>query len=229
MSAARRCVVLFARTPALEAQAKGMGRGRRLFTLLRRRVLAAAAALPGVDLVVVGDGPTAGVAHRLPQRGRTFGERLRHALADVRALGYDRLVAVPLDCPRLSAAELAAAFAHLEQGRPVLGPSADGGVYLLGVPAAPPTWLRGVDWCTPRVFRQLRDRLPDARCLALLDDVDAPGDLAALARDPALPPEIAAAIAVLLRRRSPHDVPLLGALRPDAASPYASRPPPPAA
>jgi hypothetical protein len=222
-------VVLFARTPALEAQAKGMGRAGRLFALTRRRVLAAAASLPGVDLVVVGAAPASGVAHRLPQRGRTFGERLRHALADVRALGYDRLVAVPLDCPRLGAAELAAAFAHLEQGRPVLGPSPDGGVYLLGVPAVPPTWLRGVDWCTARVFRQLRDRLPQAACLALLDDLDTPGDLAALARDPALPPEIGAEIAVLLRRRSSHDALPPCAFRHDAASPYASRPPPPPA
>jgi glycosyltransferase A (GT-A) superfamily protein (DUF2064 family) len=177
-------------------------------------VLAAAASLPGVDLVVVGAAPAAGVAHHIPQRGRTFGERLRHALADVRALGYDRLVAVPLDCPRLSAAELAAAFAHLEQGRPVLGPSPDGGVYLLGVPAASPAWLRGVDWCTPRVFHQLRERLPGAVCLTVLDDLDGPRDLAALARDAALPPDESLAVR---------------AGRPDASAPYASRPPPPLA
>jgi 2-phospho-L-lactate guanylyltransferase (CobY/MobA/RfbA family) len=225
----RRCVMLFARTPALEAQAKGMARARRLFDLGRRRVLEAAAALGGVDLVVVGGAPAAGAAHRLPQRGRGFGERLRHAFADVRALGYDRIVAVPVDCPRLGVPELAAAFAHLDEGRVVLGPSPDGGVYLLGVAGNAAGRLRGVDWCTSRVFRQLRDLAPGAACLPLLADVDTVADLPALLRDPALPREVAAEIARLLSHAAPHpDRPPSRASR-GAVSPFASRPPPPGA
>ena len=225
----RRCLMLFARTPVLEAQAKGMGQASRLFDLGRRRVLEAAASLGGVDLVVVGDAPAAGAVHRLPQRGRGFGDRLRHAFSDVRALGYDHIVAVPLDCPRLGASELAAAFAHLAAGRFVLGPSPDGGVYLLGVAGDEGGWLRGIDWCTPRVFRQLLGGAPGAACLPILADVDAPADLPALLRDPALPADVAAEAARLLQRRSPHATHPPFRARRGAVSPFASRPPPPAA
>jgi glycosyltransferase A (GT-A) superfamily protein (DUF2064 family) len=218
----RRCVLLFARTPALEAQAKGMARAHRVFALTRRRVLEAAATLPGVDLVVVGAAPPAGVAHRVPQRGRGFGERLR-------ALGYDRIVAVPLDVPRLGASELAAAFAHLDEGRAVLGASPDGGVYLLGVAGDPGTWLRGIDWCTPRVFRQLRAAAPDAACLAVLGDLDAPRDLEALVRDPGLPAALATEIARLLLARPVSHGSSSSAARAGVVPPFASRPPPAAA
>src|SRR6185436_5215285 len=139
----RRCLLLFARTPALEARAKGMARAERVFALSRRRLLRAASHVPELDVIVAGGAGALGATGRLPQRGRTFGERLRHAFADVRALGYERIVSVPIDCPRLGTAELASAFAHLDEGRPVLGPSPDGGVYLLGVAGDGGDWLSG--------------------------------------------------------------------------------------
>jgi hypothetical protein len=225
----RRCVLLFARAPAVEAEAKGVGRARRLFELTRGRVLAAVAALPGADLVIVGGAGSSRAAHHLAQRGRTFGQRLRCAFADVRALGYERIVAVPIDCPGLGAAHLAAAFRHLDAGQPVLGPSPDGGVYLLGTPADPEGWLRAVSWGTSRVFGQLLATCPGAALLAPLADLDAPRDLAAHLDDPRL----CEAIATELRRllvggpflpRSAYGRPARRTV-----SPLACRPPPLAA
>jgi glycosyltransferase A (GT-A) superfamily protein (DUF2064 family) len=149
-----RCVLLFARAAGAEAHAKGLGRGAALFALARRRVLAAAAAL-GVDLVVVG--PAAPGIRRLPQRGDGFAERLGNAFADARALGYGEIVAVPTDVPRLGARQLAAAFRGLTVHGVVLGPSPDGGVYLLGIGTGidPAALLGGVRWRTSRVFADL--------------------------------------------------------------------------
>src|SRR5205807_1266758 len=99
-----------------------------------RRVAEAVRSLGGADLLVVGaaaPGRPPGV-RRLEQRGASFGERLRNALADARGLGYREVVAVPGDVPGLSAAHLRAAFAALGRHPVVLGPSPDGGVYLLG-------------------------------------------------------------------------------------------------
>jgi len=227
----RSCVLLFARPPALEAQAKGMGRARRVFDLSRRRVLEAAAALPGVDLVVVGSGssPITAPPICLPQRGRSFGERLRHAFQDVRTLGYDRIVAVPIDCPGLRVDHLAAAFIHLEAGRSVLGPSPDGGVYLLGAPGDPASWLERVSWGTPLVFRQLLAAQPGSALLPPLADVDTPSDLGPILRDPGLPAEIASEIRRLLLPVRPSSPIARTRLRRPDRTPLACRPPPLAA
>ena len=225
----RRCVLLFARAPAVEAEAKGLGRARRLFELTRGRVLAAVTALPDADLVIVGGAGSARATHHLAQRGRTFGQRLRRAFADVRALGYERIVAVPIDCPGLSVAHLAAAFRHLDAGRPVLGPSPDGGVYLLGAAEDADGWLRAVSWGSARVLGQLVAGCPGAALLAPLADLDAPRDLAAHLEDPRLSEAIATELRRLLTcvpllRRSPSGRPARGAF-----SPLACRPPPLAA
>ena len=73
-----RCILLFARPAGEEARAKRLARARGVFALARRRVVAAVAALPGVDLLVVGPGGA------LPQRGGGFAERLANAFADAR-------------------------------------------------------------------------------------------------------------------------------------------------
>src|SRR5262245_10109151 len=122
----RRAVLLFARRPDREARAKGLAGAEPLFASLRDRTVAAVAALPDADLVVVGE-PGAGVrlpagARVLPQRGRSFAERLENAFADVRGLGYDAIVAVGADAPSLDASRLAAAFDALRSHPLVLGP-----------------------------------------------------------------------------------------------------------
>lgn len=67
------------------------------------------------------------------QVGRTFGERLTAAVAYGFALGYEQLVVIGNDCPALGAKQLRQAVHALETTDAVLGPAADGGVYLLGV------------------------------------------------------------------------------------------------
>src|SRR6185369_13268878 len=107
-----------------------------------RRLERAVALLPGARLVVAD-----------AQRGASFAERLGNAVRDAAAIGFSEIVAVPCDVPALSAGELAAAFDALASGETPLGPSPDGGVYLIGMRAGEAhRLLDGVGWGTPRVL-----------------------------------------------------------------------------
>jgi glycosyltransferase A (GT-A) superfamily protein (DUF2064 family) len=201
-----RCVLVFTRTPRGEARAKRIAGAEPLFERLWERTLAVASSLPGVAVVVAGDpGPLplpAGARVVLPQRGDGFGERLENAFADARTLGFQEIVAVGTDSPGLGPGDLAAAFAALREHGAVLGPAADGGVYLIGLRGDAGPLLSGVHWRTSGVFAQLRAQAPEAAVLAgTLADLDGRDSLASLLAAPGLDPEIFRLIAALLRSR----------------------------
>lgn len=222
-----RCVLVFTRTATGEAAAKRMSAARPLFACARARVLAAAAS-SGARVVVAAPeaAPEIPGTRTLRQRGRTFAERLAGALADARALGYEEIVVVPGDVPGLQARHLRTAFARLRSSSAVLGPSPDGGVYLLGVRGDFSPLLAGVPWCTPRVFDALRANAGQAAVLPALADVDGHAHLRALRSAPDLDAELAFIVAALLARAA-WPAPATPAALPDAhRRPFASRPPP---
>jgi uncharacterized protein len=210
-----RCVLLFARTAGGEARAKRLARARGVFALARRRVVAAAAALPGVTLLVVGPGGS------LPQRGRDFAERLGNAFADARALGYREIVAVPTDVPRLGVRQLAEAFRRLASAEVVLGPSPDGGAYLIGCRIDPTRLFLAVRWRTARAFADLAGNAGAPAVLDPLEDVDRRADLLNL--DARGDRELAALLAAA-RPPGPEDV--RRAVPAPLVHPLANRPPP---
>jgi glycosyltransferase A (GT-A) superfamily protein (DUF2064 family) len=189
MMPSRRCVLLFTRPPSTEARLKGLRSAEAVFLRIQREV-AAAAAKAGADLV------------RTPQRGTTFGERLRNAFRDVRALGYDEIVVVPGDVPGLGARQLTEAFRALGGSSAVLGPSPDGGVYLIGCRGPADRLLEGVRWNTAHVLRDLIARAPDAVLLDPLADLDRPVDLPRLAESDAVPQDLRDLIRSILRPRA---------------------------
>ena len=221
----RRCVLLFARAPRAEASAKGLRGGEALFALAQGRVRDAVAALPGVELVLV---PPAA------QAGTDFGEKLEAAFRNVACRGYEEIVAVPGDVPELTARDLAAAFRALSVSDRVLGPSRDGGVWLIGLRAdavSLPDFFGRVPWRTPRVLAALLGNAPKAFLLGELLDVDRRADamrlrdaLRAAKRDARL----LAVLEVLLGRRralSPREA--LRESPPPFTAPPPSRAPPP--
>ena len=219
---AQRCILLFARTAKEEARAKRLPRARSLFALARRRIAAAAASLPGVDLLVVGPGGS------LAQRGDGFAERLACAFEDACALGYESILAVPTDVPRLGRRELAEAFRRLEERAVVLGPSPDGGAYLIGCRTDPTALFAGVRWQTSRTFADLAANSGNPAVLDPLEDVDRWADVLVLGARPGLDRTLAALVAALLGRSlpGPRDEP------PHRSAfsfllPLANRPPPP--
>lgn len=189
-----RCVLLFARAPGAEAAAKGLPGGEALFQLSQARVRDAIAALAGVDLVLV---PPAA------QIGAGFGERLEAAFRDASRRGYEEIVTVPGDVPELTARDLAAAFRALSRSSTVLGPSPDGGVWLIGIRAGavlPSDFFEEVPWLTARVFEALVSNAPGSVVLAEKGDVDLLADASRMRRAAraASDVDLVAALGVLL-------------------------------
>lgn len=67
------------------------------------------------------------------QQGTTFGQRFSNALQMVFGQGYEKVIAIGNDCPLLSLKDIHETALHLHNGNNVLGPTIDGGIYLLGI------------------------------------------------------------------------------------------------
>lgn len=126
-----------------------------------------------------------------PQRGRDLGERLRHAFGAAFDEGARRVLVVGSDHPTLPAALLRRGFRALTDADVVLGPSDDGGYYLVAIRAG--AWpsagelFSHVPWSTDRVLevtlRRGRERHLSCHLLPEWYDVDEPSDLRRLRRD----------------------------------------------
>lgn len=93
------------------------------------------------------------------QHGVGFGEKLSNALKDVYALGYESIIALGSDCPGLRRADLTATLASLQAGETVLGPTRNGGVYLLGMHRRDFESEKFADlaWQASTLFQELRN------------------------------------------------------------------------
>lgn len=119
----------------------------------------------------------------LPQRGEDLGERLKNGFIDVFASGFSSAIALGTDSPDLPARLLWEARDALNASDAVIGPSEDGGYYLIGFRrvAFVPSAFVGIKWSTDSVMRDTKEKLLKARSsahiLPMWHDVDAPRDL----------------------------------------------------
>lgn len=67
------------------------------------------------------------------QTGNTFGERFTNAIHSVFSKGFDAVIAIGNDTPHLKAKHLIKTAEKLKAHHCVLGPSKDGGFYLMGL------------------------------------------------------------------------------------------------
>jgi rSAM/selenodomain-associated transferase 1 len=121
----------------------------------------------------------------IPQSRGDLGARMSQAFRQLFARGHRLAVIIGGDLPTLPLGRLRAAFSALEHKPVVLGPSADGGYYLIGLRAPQPELFEGIAWGTPQVLEQTVDRLNglglEAECLEPWYDVDTVEDLRFLA------------------------------------------------
>lgn len=100
----------------------------------------------------------------IPQRGDTFDERLLATAEDILACGYASVCLIDSDSPTVPAAAFEQAIEALAQpgDRIVLGPSSDGGYYLIGLkhPHAEP--FTNITWSTSSVFNETCSRIAAA-------------------------------------------------------------------
>ena len=96
----------------------------------------------------------------LPQRGDKFGERLYFAVEDLFKCGFESVCLIDSDSPTVPAQNFAKAVELLSTStdRVVLGPSDDGGYYLIGVKQQHRHLFEQIDWSTERVLNQTIQR-----------------------------------------------------------------------
>jgi len=93
------------------------------------------------------------------------------------------VVLIGSDSPTLPTRLVEQAFDVLQHHDIVLGPSCDGGYYLIGVKSHLPAMFSGIDWSTERVLQQTLDRIGKAyprvevQLLEEWYDVDSLGDI----------------------------------------------------
>jgi glycosyltransferase A (GT-A) superfamily protein (DUF2064 family) len=120
------------------------------------------------------------------QKGTSFGAKFTHAVQLVFQQGYSQVITIGNDTPGLAVHHIETALEHLEQGKVTLGPSKDGGFYLMAVSqsafakaATPSTNSPGFEhlpWqqssLLDRLCNQLKEEGSDIKLLEVLEDID---------------------------------------------------------
>jgi rSAM/selenodomain-associated transferase 1 len=96
----------------------------------------------------------------IPQRGKDFGERLIFAAEDLLTVGFESVCLINSDSPTIPPASFAETVNELAKfgDRIVLGPSDDGGYYLIGLKKMHRRLFEKIDWSTERVLEQTLQR-----------------------------------------------------------------------
>jgi uncharacterized protein len=127
----------------------------------------------------------------MAQRGEDLGARLFHAFEDLLAEGAPGAIVIGSDVPTLPSAVLATALEHLAGADLVLGPSEDGGYYLIGLREPRPALFGDMVWSTAGVFEETMRRARalglDIAVLPQWFDVDTAADLERLEASLAAP------------------------------------------
>lgn len=114
----------------------------------------------------------------VPQVEADLGQRMEALMQWAFARGAERVILVGSDSPSLPAAYLDEGLALLRDKDVVLGPSTDGGYYLVGRRKGASRIFQDVAWSTGKVLEQTLARL-DSQTLGLLPpwyDVDTPAE-----------------------------------------------------
>ena len=90
----------------------------------------------------------------IPQEGSDLGERMSNAFVHTFTRQYKKAVIIGTDIPTLDIGSVKDTFTQLDYCDVVLGPSQDGGYYLIGLKDHHPQLFEGIDWGSDRVREQ---------------------------------------------------------------------------
>jgi rSAM/selenodomain-associated transferase 1 len=116
-----------------------------------------------------------------PQISGDLGERIKAALKEVFGYGATRVIVMASDVPDLSTRIIKEAINTLANNDLVVGPTFDGGYYLLGMKSLHEEFFTNISWSTPKVLGQttkIAERLGlTITHLSVLRDIDTINDL----------------------------------------------------
>lgn len=122
-----------------------------------------------------------GVFEKRLQEGDDLGARMKKAFARAFDEGFDRVLIIGSDCPGLTEEVILNAFNVLDSHQVVIGPSEDGGYYLLGMRKFIPDLFVDVNWSTETVYEKTVETVKNLglsySTLPVLNDIDTAADL----------------------------------------------------
>ena len=121
------------------------------------------------------------------QRGEDLGARMALAFKKAFGLPYRSVVLIGTDIPGINGSLLIRAVKSLQDHDAVLGPTVDGGYYLIGLRTLVPDLFENMPWSTDRVYalteQKIRARGLSLEILPRLRDLDTVEDLHICIRD----------------------------------------------
>lgn len=124
----------------------------------------------------------AGTVEAIAQRGDALGERICNAIRDCSS--YKKTIVIGSDTPNITSDIIHQAIHALDAADVVIGPSVDGGYYLIGMKQLDESIFDEIPWSTDAVFTATCSKLQAARCsfkvLPTLRDIDTLEDLQAV-------------------------------------------------
>lgn len=115
------------------------------------------------------------------QQGSDLGERMSAAFREAFESGYKKVVIIGSDCADLKPHHIEKAFNALDETEAVIGPSKDGGYYLLGLNNFRKELFTDIAWSTPEVFQKTTEIFSRGgltfETLETLNDIDTIVDL----------------------------------------------------
>ncbi len=88
----------------------------------------------------------------LLQSGNGLGEKLKNALRELEQTGFEKKMIIGSDCPYITSEIINEAFDSLEENDLVVGPTFDGGYYLIGMKSIHKPLFENIQWSTEYVF-----------------------------------------------------------------------------
>nr|WP_299386060.1 DUF2064 domain-containing protein [Allomuricauda sp.] len=137
-------ILIFANSSEQDIRTKGVGLGHGLFESLNHHTVAVAKST-GLPYFLVTE---------KEQIGQTFGERFANAINRVFELGFQQVITIGNDSPHLNKQHILSASKSLSRKSLVLGPSLDGGFYLMGLHKSHFSALefQGLPWQTQKLY-----------------------------------------------------------------------------
>ena len=116
------------------------------------------------------------IINKEKQEGVTLGEKMLNAFNCIKKKGYKNIIIIGNDCPYITVSLLQNAFEKLNKNDYVIGPTYDGGYYLLGMKKINKHLFIKKEWSTESVFE---DTINDIKkddgkffILEKLEDID---------------------------------------------------------
>lgn len=119
------------------------------------------------------------------QKGSDIGKRMSNAFFEIFNRGYAQALLIGTDIPELDSEVITLAHQALQTADAVIGPTCDGGYYLIGFKRASfsQNIFKGINWSTSSVLAQtchvMKKMSLHYKLLPELNDIDTPEDLTA--------------------------------------------------